>query len=116
MINWDELRKHRRQTIEDIQRWFNEKTNTTTKIWFYKQPVWQNELLPMYLKTKGITLGVDAKWVEDKRTFAWIYAIIKDESMVPPTSHYPTRSLAELTSYVHALEYLHTIENPKPTT
>jgi hypothetical protein len=107
MLNWDKFRKLYPETIQEIQDWFCETTGFKTKTWFYKQPVWRNEVFPIFLsKAKGIKIGFDVKWNETNKTFAFIYAIVDGDQMVPPTDHYTERSIAELMSYAHVLQYI----------
>lgn len=107
IINWETARKEYPELVQQIQNWFNGLTGIDTKVWFYNQRAWRNEVLPVWLKQAyGLKIMYDVAWVSKKQSFNFIYAIIDGEKAVPPQQTFAERIQAEHFAYAHVLQYI----------
>lgn len=108
IMQWKQAQKLFPAEVELIQQWFNEKTGTESRLSFYEQPVWHDDLVLLALYEKcGLRVEIDAKWVPSKKSFRYIYMVnIGDSAYLQSRSHYDNRISAENHALVHALEYL----------
>lgn len=107
MINWELARKNYPDIINSIQFWFNSMAGTQSKIWFYKQPIWRNELMQAYLgKVHKLKIAYDIAFDKKTNQFKFIYAIIDGDKAIPPQQVFSERIQAELFAYAHVLQYI----------
>lgn len=106
-LDWDKARKAYPEIIQSIHDWFCEMIGGKTKIWFYNQPCWRIEVMPVYLKkVHGLKIVYDVSWVAKAQQFKFVYAIIDGEKAVPPQEIFSERIQAELFAYAHVLQYI----------
>lgn len=107
-MNWEGTQKAFPNEVKIIQEWFDKTTGIKSSLHFWKQPIWQNDLLIRALfESCGLTIETDVKWVADRKEFRYIYAVIDDnKQFMEPRGHYATRIGAEAHAYIHCFEWL----------